>query len=154
MNSKSKILLSLLCIFFFQSKNFAQLPNFSGTWTANFKKSIIENKDKSLTSQIFEIKQNGDDFSLKIFYVFGDRKRKIGFRMLSDGNTRRVKIIFKGKLEHTEDGLQFTLWRNNYLNVVHYKFGANENELIADETYKGIPNNHHSIWVFDKQLVQ
>jgi len=120
----------------------------------NFEKSTIEDKDKNLTRQIFEIIQNGDDFGLKIFHIYGDKKRKIGFRMLADGRTRRVKLLFKGKLERTEDGLQATMWRNNYLNMVHYKFGANQNELIADETYKGIPKNHHSIWVFDKQVVQ
>ncbi|MCA2853894.1 MAG: hypothetical protein ACK5VM_00330 [Bacteroidota bacterium] len=154
MNSKSKILLTLLCIFLFQTNEFAQTPNFSGIWVLNFEKSAIEDKDKNLTSQIFEIIQNGDDFGLKIFHIYGDKKRKIGFRMLADGKTRRVKLLFKGKLERTEDGLQATMWRNNYLNMVHYKFGANQNELIADETYNGIPKNHHSIWVFDKQVVQ
>ena len=154
MSSISKILLTLLCTFFFQTKEFAQTTNFSGSWVLNFEKSVIEGKVESLTRQIFVINQNANDFSLKIFHLYGDKKRKIGFRMIADGKTRRVKIIFKGKLEHTENGLQATMWRNNYLNMVHYKFGANQNELIADETYMGIPKNHHSIWVFDKQLVQ
>ena len=150
MNSKSKILLTLFCIFFFQTNQFAQTPNFSGTWVLNFEKSVIEDKDDNLTRQVFVINQNGDDFSLKIYHIYGKKKRKIGFRMLADGKERRVKILFKGKLEHTDKGLKATMWRSNYLNSVHYKFGASSNELIADETYKGIPKNHHSIWIFDK----
>jgi hypothetical protein len=74
--------------------------------------------------------------------------------MQADGKTRRVKLIFKGKLEQKENGLQATMWRKNYLNIVNYKFGVNQNELIADEVYTGRPKNHHSIWVFDKEVLK
>lgn len=147
-----KNLILFLLSFSLYSKGLSQssAPNFSGTWVLNFGKSVIEDKDENLTRQVFVINQNGDDFSLKIYHIYGEKKRKIGFRMLADGKERRVKILFKGKLENTQYGLQATMWRKNYLNSVHYKFGANSNELIADETYKGLPKNHHSIWIFDK----
>lgn len=150
MKKLSKLFITVLLLLFFQSSIFSQTPNFSGTWVLNFEKSVIEDKNDNLTRQVFVINQNGDDFSLKIYHIYGKKKRKIGFRMLADGKERRVKILFKGKLEHTDIGLQATMWRSNYLNSVHYKFGASSNELIADETYKGIPKNHHSIWIFDK----
>lgn len=71
--------------------------------------------------------------------------------MINDGRTRRVKLIFKGKLEQKENSLLSTLWRKNFLNVVDYKFGNDKDELIADETFTGKPQNHHNIWVFDRE---
>ena len=74
------------------------------------------------------------------------------FTMKSDGKTRRVKVLFKGKLEWKENNLQATLWRKNFLNIVNYKFGNNQNEFIADEVFTGKPKDHHSIWVFDREV--
>ena len=101
---------------------------------------------------MFIIKQEGDKFSLTRYHVFGDKKKKISFKMIADGKTRKVKILFKGKLEHIENGLQATLWRKNFSNIVNYKFGNNQNEFIADEVFKGKPQDHHSIWVFDREI--
>ena len=84
--------------------------------------------------------------------MYGDKKKKIGFKMVADGKTRKVKILFKGKLEQKESSLQATMWRKNYLNSVNYKFGATQNELVADEVFTGRPKNHHSIWVFDREI--
>jgi hypothetical protein len=153
MNTKIKFLLLLLS-FLFQLQIFAQTPNFTGTWTLNFEKSKLDTTDNlnGLTGQIFVIKQDGNKFSLKIYHIYGNKKKKIGFKMIADGKTRRVKIIFKGKLEQKENSLQATMWRKNYLNSVNYKFGANQNELIADELFTGRPKDHHSIWVFDKEI--
>ena len=151
MKSTIKILLTTLGIFiFFQSEIIAQTTNYTGTWVLHFEKSKLENKTDGLTGQMFIIKHEGDNFSLKIYHIYGRKKKKIGFRMLADDKTRRVKIIFKGKLERKENGLQATMWRKNYLNIVNYKFGANQNELVADEVFTGTPKNHHSIWVFDR----
>jgi hypothetical protein len=149
-----KFILTLLGIIIFHFYGFTQTPNFSGTWVLNFEKSNLYKNDNlnGLTNQIFIIKQDGNKFSLKIYHIYGDKKKKIGFRMLADGKTRRVKIIFKGKLEQKENSLQATMWRKNYLNIVNYKFGRNQNELIADEVFTGRPKNHHSIWVFDRQV--
>lgn len=153
MHTKLKLLLLLLGTMF-QSQIFAQVADFTGTWKLNFEKSRLDTTDnlKGLTSQIFVIKQDGDNFSLKIYHIYGDKKRKIGFTMQADGKTRTVKLIFKGKLERKENGLQATMWRKNYLNTVNYKFGANQNELVADEVFTGRPKDHHSIWVFDREL--
>ena len=144
-------MLTTIIIIAFNSSIFGQVPNFSGTWILNFEKSKLEDKNAGLTGQMFIIKQEGHKFGLKIYHIYGDNKKKIGFRMLADGKTRRVKIIFKGKLEQNENGLQATMWRKNYLNIVNYKFGTNQNELIADEVFTGKPKNHHSIWVFDRE---
>lgn len=153
MNTKLKFLL-LLLVFVFPSQIFAQPPNLTGTWVLNFEKSKLDKSDNlnGLTGQIFVIRQDGNKFSLKIYHIYGDKKKRIGFRMLADGKTRRVKILFKGKLEQKESSLQATMWRKNYLNSVNYKFGANQNELVADEIFTGRPKDHHSIWVFDREV--
>ena len=154
MKKLTTILLTTIILIAFNSSIFGQIPNFSGTWILNFEKSKLEDKTDGLTGQMFIIKQEGDKFSLKIYHIYGDKKKKIGFRMLADGKTKRVKIIFKGKLEQKENGLQATMWRKNYLNIVNYKFGTNLNELIADEVFTGRPKNHHSIWVFDREVLK
>ena len=153
MNTKLKILL-LIIGFLFHSQLFAQTPNFTGTWVLNFEKSNLDKSDNlnGLTGQIFVIKQDSNKFSLKIYHMYGDKKKKIGFKMVADGKTRKVKILFKGKLEKKENSLQATMWRKNYLNRVNYKFGATQNELVADEVFTGRPKNHHSIWVFDREI--
>jgi hypothetical protein len=155
MKTKLKILLLLLG-FLFQLQIFAQIPNFTGTWVLNFEKSRLDKSDNlnGLTGQLFIIKQDGEKFSLKIYHIYGDKKKKIGFKMLADGKARRVKIIFKGKLEQKENSLQATMWRKNYLNSVNYKFGANQNELVADEVFTGRPKDHHSIWIFDRETAK
>ena len=152
MKKTTKLVVTTIILIAFNSSIFGQAPNFSGTWILSFEKSKLEDQAEGLTGQMFIIKQEGDKFHLKIFHIYGDKKKKIGFRMLPDGKTRRVKIIFKGKLEQKENGLQATMWRKNYLNIVNYKFGTNQNEFIADEVFTGRPKNHHSIWVFDREV--
>ena len=154
MNEITKLLLATFILISFKSSTFGQVPNFSGTWKLNFEKSKLEDNSDGLTGQLFVIKQEGNKFSLKIYHIYGDKTKKIGFKMQADGKTRGVKLIFKAKLEQKENGLQATLWRKNYLNIVNYKFGINQNELIADEVYTGRPKNHHSIWVFDKEVLK
>ncbi|MEO6723226.1 MAG: hypothetical protein ABIN67_22865 [Ferruginibacter sp.] len=154
MKKITKLLLTTIILIALSSSIFGQAPNFSGTWILNFEKSKLEDKTDGLTGQMFIIKQEGDKFSLKIYHIYGDKKKKIGFKMLADGKTRRVKMIFKGKLEQKENGLQATMWRKNYLNIVNYKFGTNQNEFIADEVFTGRPKNHHSIWVFDREVLK
>jgi hypothetical protein len=148
------LLLTTFILIALHSSIFGQVPNFSGTWILNFEKSKLEDKIDGLTGQMFIINQESDKFSLKIYHIYGYKKKKIGFKMHADGKTRRVKIIFKGKLEQKENGLQATMWRKNYLNLVNYKFGTNQNELIADEVFTGKPKNHHSIWVFDREVLK
>ena len=154
MRKTTKLLLLSISLIGLNLSIFGQEPNFSGTWILNFEKSKLEGKPERLTGQIFVIKQEGEEFHLKIYHIYGDKKKKIGFKMRADDKTRKVKIIFKGKLKRIENGLQATMWRKNYLNVVNYRFGANQNELIADEVFTGKPQNHHSIWVFDREVLK
>ncbi len=152
MKNSIKIFLVVLGLFFYQSQIFAQTPNYTGTWVLNLEKSQLESRPKGLTSSVFIIKQDGDKFSLTRYHIFGDKKKKISFKMVADGKTRRVKILFKGKLNLKENNLQATLWRKNFLNIVNYKFGNNQNEFIADEVLTSKPNSHHNIWVFDREI--
>lgn len=131
--------------------SFGQPPDFSGTWKLDFGKSNLESKSEGLTSSIFLIEQNGDDFRLTRYHIFGEKKKKISFKMIADGKTRTVKILFKGKLEKTADGLKATLWRKNFSNIVDYKFGASHDELIADEVFENGAQKHHNIWVFIRE---
>jgi hypothetical protein len=151
MNKKIKILLTILGFFVCQSQTFAQKPNFTGTWVFNFEKSKFEFGPEGLTSSLFIIKQDADNFKLTRTHVYGEKKNKLSFKMIADGKTRRVKILFRGKLEWKENNLQATLWRKNFSNIVNYKFGNSPNEFIADEVFTGYPKNHHTIWVFDRE---
>src|SRR5687767_12827616 len=117
MNWRIKLLLSLV-LFCAGSKLFAQKPDYSGTWLLNLEKSQFESRPEKLTSSVFIIKQEGENFRLTRYHIFGQKKKKISFTMRSDGKTRKVKILFKGKLEWKEDILLATLWRKNFLNIV------------------------------------
>ena len=152
MKNNIKVLLTLLGFLVYQPDIFAQTPNYTGTWVLNFEKSKLEHRPNGLTSSVFIIKQEGDKFKLTRTHIFGDKKKTISFKMVADGKTRRVKILFRGKLEQKENSLQATLWRKNFLNIVNYKFGNTQNEFIADEVFTGRPQNHHNIWVFDKEI--
>jgi hypothetical protein len=85
----------------------------------NLEKSTLEHRPNGLTGSVFIIKQEGDKFSLTRYHVFGDRKKKISFKMVADGKTRRIKILFKGKLEQKENNLQATpgAWINGNPNA-------------------------------------
>ena len=150
MIKKLKILLTVLCFVVHQLQFFAQTPNYTGTWILNLEKSQLESRPKGLTSSMFIIKQEGEKFNLTRYHIFGNKKKKISFKMLSDGETRSVKLLFKGKLEWKENDLQASIWNKGFSNIVNYKFGNNQNEFIADEVYTSKPHNHHNIWIFDK----
>jgi hypothetical protein len=152
MKNKIKILLTILCIFVSKSQFFAQKTNYTGVWVVNLKKSKLEAFwAKELTKGVFTIKQEGDKFSLSRYFIISGKKRKLKISMLSDGKVRRLKLIFKGKLERTENNLEATIFRKNFSNIVNYKYGDNQNELIADEVFAGKPQNYHNHWVFDKE---
>ena len=151
MTTKIKRLLLALTLLVFQVTTFAQKNNYTGTWILNLEKSKLEHRPAGLTKSIFIIKQEGDQFKLTRYHIFGDKKKKISFTMTADAQTRRIKLLFKGKLEWKDDNLQASLWRKNFSNIVNYKFGATHNEFIADEVFKGLPQDHHNIWVFDRQ---
>jgi hypothetical protein len=151
MKNKVILFLTVIGLFVCQSPIFAQAPNYTGTWVLNLEKSKLEHRPNGLTGSVFIIKQEGDNFRLTRTHIFGDRKKTISFKMIADGKTRKIKILFKGKLELKENTLNATLWRKNFLNIVNYKFGSSQNELIADEVFTGNPQNHHNIWVFDRE---
>ena len=150
----SLLLWTILLVLAIQFPAIAQIPNLTGTWVMNKEKSKIEDPSEGMTGSIFRIKQEGNKFRIKIYHIYGEKEKKIGFKMKADGRTRKVKLIFKGKLEQKENSLTATMWRKNFLNIVNYKFGANENELIADEVFTGRPRDHHSVWVFDREVVK
>ena len=129
----------------------AQSPDFTGHWRLNLDKSKLEHRPEGLTSSLFIIEQKGESLRLTRYHIFGDKQNKISFKMKADGKTRRIKVLFKGKLEKEEAGLLATLWRKHFLNVVHYSFGASKDEFIADETFTGKPQDHHNRWVFDRE---
>lgn len=74
--------------------------------------------------------------------------------MVADGQTHHVKLLFKGRLEWHGDTLQSVLFRKNFSNIVNYNFGASQNEFIADEIMKSPAENHHNIWVFDREIIK
>ena len=152
MRNKIFSFLTVFGLVVFQSKISAQIPNYTGTWILNLEKSKLEHPAEGLTGSVFIIKQEGNKFRLTRYHVFGEKKKKISFKMAADGKTRTVKMLFKGKLEQKENSLEATLWNKSFRNIVNYKFGNSQNEFIADEVYTGKPQNHHSVWVFDREV--
>ena len=152
MTTRLKFVLAVLVLIVHQAETFAQKNNFTGTWILNLEKSKLEHRPDGLTSSVFIVKQEGDKISLTRYHIFGEKKKTISFAMVADDKTRRIKILFRGKLEWKNNDLQATLWRKNFLNIVNYRFGANQNEFIADEVFTGRPQNHHNIWIFDREI--
>jgi hypothetical protein len=150
MLKKITIVLALFVCHVCQSASITQKPNYTGTWILNLDKSILESRPEGLTSSIFIIKQEGDEFKLSRYHIFGEKKKKISFTMTSDGKTRSLKLLFNGKLEWKEDTLVASIWRKNFENIVNYRFGDSQDEFIADEVYTGNPKSHHNLWVFDR----
>jgi len=146
-----KILLAIAGSIMLPFHPVAQTANYSGTWILNLKKSALEHRRPGLTSTVFIIKQEGDQFRLTRYHITGEKKNKISFKTTADGKTRRLKMLYKVKLEQKADGLLLTMWRKNYLNIVHYNFGNDENEFIADEYFTSKASKHHNIWVFDRK---
>ena len=151
MKMELQVLLAIIGWFFCPLQTLAQTEDYSGSWLLNFEKSKLEHRREGLTGSRFVIRQQGDRFHLTRYQLFGARKKKLSFGMIADAKTRRVKLLFRCKLEWKEDGLWVTLWRKNFSNVVHYRFGKDQNELVADEVFKSKANNHHNIWVFDRE---
>ena|SRR5690242_1932866 len=152
MKNKIKFLLVLISLFFYQSQIFAQLPDYSGTWVLNNEKSKLQSRPDGMTSSVFIIEQVKDNFSLTIHHVFSNQQDTIVIKMLSDGKTRKVLDVLEGKLERREDGLHITLWKKDFLDKVTYKFGKDKNEFIADEVLVSDSDNHHNIWIFDRDV--
>lgn len=152
MKNKMKFLLVLFGLFFYHSQIFAQTLNYSGTWVLNNEKSKIQSRPAGMTSSTFIIEQKGNDFSLTIHHVFGNQQDTIVIKMVSDGKTRKVLNVLEGKLEQKKDGLHITLWKKDFLDKVIYKFGEDKNEFIADEVLVSDSDNHHNIWVFNRDV--
>lgn len=150
--SYGKTLLTTIVAFCFQLSVSAQAPNYTGTWVLNNEKSKIVSRPDGMTSSIFIIKQKGYDFSLTIHHVLGNQQDTIIIKMLSDGKTRKVLSVLDGKLERKKDGLHITLWKENFLDKVTYRFGKDKNEFIADEVLVSDGDNHHNIWIFDRDV--
>src|SRR6185312_12732648 len=97
--NKMRILLTVLGLLAYHIQISAQTPNYTGTWVLNFEKSTLDHRPDGLTSSVFIVKQEGDKFKLTRYHIFGEKKKKISFKMKADGKTRRVKMLFRGKLE-------------------------------------------------------
>jgi hypothetical protein len=149
-----KTMLIIIGLLFLKLHLVAQIPDYTGTWVLNNEKSKIQSRPDGMTSAVFIIKQEGNNFSLTIHHIFGDKKDTIVIKMLSDGKTRRVLNTFNGKLEHKENYLQITLWGKDFLDIVKYQFGQNKNQFIADEVLTSDSDNHHNIWIFDRKVSQ
>ena len=153
---KKRVILLPVVLFFLlcQLQTIAQKPDYTGTWILNLKKSNLEDMSPGFTGSKFIIRQKTDKLRLTRYHMFGEKKNRLKFKMIADGKTRTVKLLFKGKLEWEGNTLRSTLWRKNFHNVVVYSFGNNENEFLADEVFKGLPKDHHNIWVFEREIAK
>lgn len=153
MRRKIKILFTVLGFLICQTHIFSQRPNYSGTWKINLQKSKFEAKwTEGLTDGEFKIIQTGDKFRWSRYFIIKDKKSKMRLNLIADGKVRRIKFfLFKSKLEWQGDTLKVKIYRNGFSDVVEYKFGETENELIIDEVFIGRPQDYHNHYVLEKQ---
>src|SRR4051794_37582645 len=69
-----KTILIILGLLFLKLHLVAQIPNYTGTWVLHNEKSKIQSRPDGMTSAVFIIKQVGNEFSLTIHHIFGDKK--------------------------------------------------------------------------------
>ena len=69
-----------------------------------------------------------------------------------DGKNRKLLSILEEKLERRKDVLYLTLCKKYSLDKVPYKFGKDKNEFIADEVLVSDQDNHHNLWVFERDI--
>ncbi len=152
MKHSIKNVLLLAFLIFNLSPVFAQSSDYSGTWVLNKEKSKIPSWPTGMTSTVFIIKQEGDNFQLTIHHISGTKQDTIIIKLIADGATRKVLGVLDGKLERINGGLHAELWKNDFSDKVTYTFGKDSNEFIADEVLVSKTDNHHNIWVFDRDL--
>lgn len=128
----------------------AQGPDISGKWVLDLGKSQLESPPDHFRGSIFIIKKHGDQFHLSRYHMVGNKVKKIGFHLRADGKPRRLKLLFKAKLENSVNGWVASIWRKNFSNIVTYHLGSGPNEMIADEYFKSPHDAHHNIWVFKR----
>jgi len=152
MSRKIKFLLTLLWFLICQIQALSQKPNYSGTWKLNLQKSNLEaNWAKGLTDGEFTIVQIADNFKWSRYFIINGKKSNMRFNLIADGKVRRKKmLLFKSKLEWIGYNLKANIFRNGFSNVVDYKFGETNNELIIDEVFVGRPQDYHNHYVLDK----
>ena len=153
MRLKIKFLLTVFAFLLCQTQVFSQKPNYSGTWKINLQKSKFEAKwTNGLTDGEFKIIQAGDKFKWSRYFIIKGKKSKMRLNMIADGKVRRKKFfLFKTKLDWQGGTLKVKIWRNGFSDVVEYRFGENENELIIDEVFVGRPQDYHNHYVLEKQ---
>ena len=151
---KISFIISLLFIglFVFQVKVHSQKKNYSGTWKINLQKSKFEAKwTEGMSDGEFKILQTGDKFKWSRYFNINGKKSKMSLKLIADGKVRRVKfLLFKSKLEWLEEKLRVKIYRNGFSDIVEYKFGETENELIIDEVFIGRPQDYHNHYVLFK----
>lgn len=130
---------------------FTQKPDYSGTWVLNLEKSRLTSPHSpKITKTVFIIEQQGDKLTLTRYHYRGDKKRRLKIKMTADGQQRKVKLFFNGKVEWIAENLRASLWNKGFSNVVNYSFGTSQDEFIADETFTSAKTNYHNYWVFDR----
>jgi len=127
-------------------------PNFSGIWFADFGRSKLEINAPEAT--VIQIKHNEPEFLLTRTHEGEDTKDTFTLRLSTDG---KVCVHLIGSIEIRAvcvwegNSLLFTsrimLEQSQAENMVRYTLSPDGSEIVADETYKGPPQNYHNQWV-------
>lgn len=126
------------------------LESFEGTWKLNLEKSSLEQRPQGLTGSTFIISTSQQSITLKRLHHYGAKTRQLTFTLKADGKARRLKLLFKSKLEWIGEALKASIWRKNFSNTVTYHLEESQQVLTADEHFQSKGARHHNIWVFDK----
>ena len=146
------ILFLFVGLLVFKVKANSQKKNYSGTWKINLQNSKFEAKwTDGMSDGEFNITQIGDKFKWSRYFIIKGKKSKMSLKLIADGKVRRVKfLLFKSKLEWVGEKLRVKIYRNGFSDIVEYKFGETENELIIDEVFIGRPQDYHNHYVLYK----
>jgi hypothetical protein len=131
-------------------------PDFSGTWKFNPEKSSLEMT--APTKSIFVIEHQDSRFKLTRTHTWGEESNTLTFEVTTDGKEHHRKDgEFESWTRMTWMGQELVLdMRLAYggekgTNVVHYRLADGGKTFIAAE-WKHMPREqHHNLWVFDRE---
>jgi hypothetical protein len=131
-------------------------PDFSGTWKFNPEKSRLEMT--APTKSIFVIEHQDPKFKLTRTHTLGDKSNTLTFEVTTDGKEHyRKDGVFESWTRMTWMGdelvldMKLAFGGEQGTNVVHYRLADGGNTFIAAEWYHMPREQHHNLWVFDRE---
>jgi hypothetical protein len=131
-------------------------PNFTGTWTFNPGKSVLQVPIPE--SAVFVIEQNESSFRLDRTHVFDGKSDTLSLALTTDGAPvvmNRDGLEIHSTVHWEGDTLVFISTFPGYddtaSNTVRYRLGNADQTLTAEERLRSSQFNYDNIWVSDRE---